>query len=115
MKTDKELNQALKQAELLNWDKANKMLNGYGTETVNVLGLTLKYINLGDTYDITICSETCGKPFIGSWGQWVEDTENEYCENENMIRCGYCGEFTSMNKKDWCEVICGFCGSLVGG
>jgi hypothetical protein len=127
MQIEKEkLDKALEQAEQGHWDKANEILGGFGIEYVSCAGCELKYINLGGTYDQTICCEitelNCYSidqhkqtPFIGSWGQWYEDTEQEYCEVENVIRCGYCGEFTPMNKADWQDVVCESCGNLVGG
>ena len=115
--TQEVLDVALEQVRQNNWDTANMILGGFGTEQVKCCGAILEYINLGDTYTLTICQEInpAGEPFIGSWGQWYEDTENEYCETENVIRCGYCSEFTPMNKSDWRDVVCESCGNLVGG
>lgn len=48
----------------------------YGIEEIEVCGRILKYINRGDTYDITICSEN-GKLFADTWGDWVEEAENK--------------------------------------
>lgn len=79
-------------------------------------GRTLQYINLGDTYSQTICQETDGEPFVGSWGNWHEEVESEHCESEGLIRCGYCGEFTARTDvEDWHNIECESCGHLVGG
>lgn len=121
-----ELKAALEQAKNGEWEIANDILHGFGIEFVSCGDKELKYINLGDTYDTTICAEMCQSdyydiyqendpPFISSWGSWFETTEQEICEQDGVIRCGYCGSFTPMDKEDWRDVICENCGELVGG
>ena len=119
MVTQEKLSIALEQTRQNNWDKANELLAGFGIEYVSCANKDLKYINLGDTYDQTICQEinTVNQPllFIGSWGDWYEETEREYCEVKNVVRCGYCSEFTPMNERNWQDVVCENCGNLVAG
>ncbi len=99
---------------------ADVILDGFGIEYVAVGGRELAYVNLGETYQPTICREGTGlclygKPFIGSWGDWYEAAETEYEANEDVIRCGYCSEFTPLQEgKDWSEIVCESCGNLVG-
>lgn len=108
------LQKALAVAKTGDWDQANEILDGFGIEHVSCGDRKLKYINLGDTYDGTVCEEA-GKVFHCSWGSWYEQTEIEYCQRTKTIRCGYCSKFTPMNKTDWQEVICENCENLVGG
>ena len=44
----------------------------------------------------------------------VESVENEHCEEEGVVRCGYCGEFTPLGE-DWHSTICEHCGNCVSG
>lgn len=85
----------------------------FGIESVSLAGRELSYVNLGDTYDETVISEL-GKLSVGSWGGWLEEAEGEYCADEEVIRCGHCGEFTPVTE-DWRDTICENCGNLVGG
>ena len=83
----------------------------FGVEHVSCADKEISYVNLGDTYDTTIIQE--GDEFsISSWGGWVEETENQHCEEEGEIRCGYCGEFTHV-AEDWQDTICEHCGRYV--
>lgn len=62
---------------------ANKILGGYGVENIrderNFVShywqdTVLLYVNMGDTYDPTLCYDTDDKEyFIGSWGDFVEE------------------------------------------
>lgn len=122
MKKDKQktYKAALTAAKRGDWEKANKILDGFGVEFVGVADRSLKYINLGDTYTTTICAEETDdgdneSPFIGSWGDWVEATEQEHCEENDEIRCGYCGEFTDNDDEDWHNITCRSCGHKVDG
>ena len=103
-----------------NWEEANDVLGGFGVEFVSFGGKELKYINMGDTYTETVCMELadcglCQAPFIGSWGNWYESAEQEYENETGTIRCGYCGEFTELNRDDWRQVVCDSCGHYVSG
>lgn len=73
---------------------------------------SLAYVNLGETYAETICCEK-DSLFIGSWGDWLEEKEKDYCLTENKVRCGNCGEYCSA-EKDWHETECS-CGYFVDG
>lgn len=110
-----ELSAALEQAKNGNWKTADDILGGFGIEYVSCCGKELKYINLGDTYIETICAEGNNLPFVCSWGNWYEDVEQEYCQDNDVIRCGYCGEFTPMNEECWRDVVCECCGNCVAG
>jgi len=102
------LQKALELADKGKWSAANDLLNGYGIEYVQCGQYELKYINTGDTYSPTICQEGFGRPFIGSWGAWIEETEILIFNEENLIRCPYCGELSSTDK-DECE----YCGEKI--
>lgn len=100
-------------------DTAERYLKRYGVltfgiESVSVVDRKIRYVNLGDTYDETVISELGSKLSVGSWGSWVEGAENEYCEAEGVIRCGFCGEFTEC-AAEWRDTVCEHCGHLVGG
>nr|NIM39143.1 hypothetical protein [Hydrotalea flava]NIN04378.1 hypothetical protein [Hydrotalea flava]NIO95069.1 hypothetical protein [Hydrotalea flava] len=97
---------ALEQAKRGEWEIANDILGGFGIEFVSCGNYELKYINLGDTYTNTICESYEEGVFICSWGGWYEDIEQKICQEEGLIRCGYCGEFTPNNKKNWHDIIC---------
>jgi len=66
-------------------DYANKVLNGHGVEAVQLedyqvdnyyYNIVLLYVNMGDTYDTTLCYDTeKGEFLIGSWGDWLEEWE----------------------------------------
>jgi len=86
-----------------------------GIERITCGEIELSYVNLGDTYDQTICQEQDGYPFIGSWGGWYEATEQEQNEENETITCGYCSHRTPMNQDDWRDVVCESCENHVGG
>ncbi len=86
-----------------------------GIETVSCGGVELRYVNLGDTYDQTICREDGGPLFIGSWGAWYEETEQQQNEEDGTITCGYCSHRTPMDQDNWHDVICEACGHFVDG
>jgi hypothetical protein len=121
MKTNQKLNEALKAVLAHEWERANKILDGFGIEYVSFRDKELKYINLGDTYIDTVCQvvEYGHKPispqFITSWGNWYESVEQDYCEENNAARCGYCSAFTPNDKENWHEIVCESCGNLVAG
>ncbi len=83
----------------------------FGIESVSCADRSIEYVNLGDTYTTTVIQE--GEDFaIASWGDWLEEMENQHCDEEGVIRCGYCGEFTPC-AEDWRETICAHCGRYV--
>jgi len=98
-------------------DDANTMLDGHGIEEITECGRVLRYINLGDTYDTTVCHDLdTGEMWIGSWGDWVEQVERDHCEATNTIHCAYCGAFTPRgDEHEWREVVCESCGHHVDG
>jgi len=85
----------------------------FGIESVECAGRSIRYVNLGDTYDETVISEGC-KLSVGSLGGWLEGAEQDYCEAEGVIRCAYCGEFTPV-ADDWGNTVCEHCGHIVVG
>lgn len=84
---------------------------------------SMRYVNRGETYAVTVyipTSETLGtegQEFqAGCWGDWYEAREQEYCEEHDTIRCGYCSHLTPMTPGvEWSEVVCESCGHYVGG
>ena len=54
----------------------------------------IPYLNTGDTYSSTILFMD-GKFVISSWGDIYEQKEQEYCDENSVLRCSYCGEYTS--------------------
>ena len=106
-------------------EEANKIAGGFGVEYVAVAGREIAYVNMGDTYAETICQEGDGPLFVSSWGDWIEQAEQAHCEEEDVIRCGYCGEFTPLceaamaqpagNRPAWRDTVCEHCGHNVAG
>ena len=92
---------------------ASDMLGGYGVESLSVGGKCLLYANIGDTYDTTVCYSEDDGLFLCSWGDWYQKAEAEHCEDEDVTRCGYCGEFTPISPEGWRETICDHCGRNV--
>ena len=87
----------------------------FGVEHVSVAERELSYLNTGDTYSLTVGCED-GSCFATTWGDWVESAENGHCEEEVVIRCGYCGEFTDHpDDVKWRDVVCESCGNCVAG
>ena len=87
----------------------------FGVERVRVGTRVLRYVNLGDTYTQTIASEN-GVRFVTSWGEWLEQAEEDYCADNDVIRCGYCGLFTPLDSgTNWRDCVCEVCGNKVGG
>jgi hypothetical protein len=73
-------------------DEANEILDGHGVEAVQGdervsafwQRTILLYVNLGDTYDTTLCYSTEDNEFfVGSWGDFVEAWEAEGDEDED--------------------------------
>lgn len=100
-------------------ERLSDALGGYGVRCVSVGDRELAYVNLGDTYTETLAVEG-GDLLITSWGAWHEQAEQEHCDNEDVIRCGYCGEFTENTLRtgdvvDWHMIVCEHCGEHVGG
>jgi hypothetical protein len=86
----------------------------FGVEAVQVGDRELRYLNTGDTYDLTVGQEGDGPVFDTSWGDWAEMAEQEHCEAGGVIRCGNCGEFTP-SAENWTETICKHCGNDIDG
>lgn len=98
-------------------EAAAAMGSGYsfGIERLGLAGRAISYVNRGDTYATTVCEEN-GRLFLCSWGAWYEDVEQKHCEEENVVRCGWCSAFTPIEQdQDWRDVICESCGNKVSG
>lgn len=100
-------------AERGNWKRANELFQGYGIEYVSCCEKELKYINTGDTYSITIGDDGTGV-FVGTWGGWYEEIENQYCKDNNVIRCAWCSSYTEV-ANPWDTTVCSSCGNNVSG
>ena len=89
----------------------------YGIEYVSCADKELAYLNTGETYSLTLGQEGKGTDvFSTSWGGWYEGAEEEHCQEEGVIRCAYCGEFTPLQEgREWHETECEHCGYLVDG
>ena len=88
----------------------------FGIESVSCAAQELRYLNTGETYDRTIGQEGDGPLFSTSWGGWYEEAEQEHCEEEGVISCAYCGEFTPMEEGgEWSDTVCEHCGHYVDG
>jgi len=90
-------------------------LGHYGIERVECAGVELEYLNRGDTYTATIGREPSGEFVVTSWGDWYETIENRHCEDEGVVRCSYCSEFTPNPGGDWSEITCEHCEHCVSG
>lgn len=99
----------------------------FGIEYVSLGERGLSYLNTGDTYSTTLGSEDGGDVFVTSWGDWYEEAQREYEEENGVIRCAYCGEFTDCATWDdnpandddcsvyWNDTVCSHCGHNVDG
>jgi len=86
----------------------------FGIEGVSEECGHFRYINMGDTYDLTIV-ENKGL-HVMSWGDCLEEMESEYCEDEGVTRCGYCGKFTPLDPDtEWPDAVCECCEHKIGG
>lgn len=67
-------------------DEINKILHGYGVEAVHdnqwgryYLSIGLLYVNMGDTYNQTVCYDTRkDRWFVCSWGDIVEKESKRF-------------------------------------
>ena len=115
---DLDLHRASTIAEALGWVH-------FGRETIQPVrpgGNALHYLNQGDTYSTTLCQEihpndgtrdgfegtTRGPVFVGCWGGWVEGEEQTHCEEENEVRCCYCGYWTPADD-EYTDTTCQHC------
>jgi len=88
----------------------------FGIEYVSCADKELAYLNTGETYSLTLGQENGGDVFSTSWGGWYENAEQEHCEEEGVISCAYCGEFTPMEEGgEWSDTVCEHCGHYVDG
>jgi len=54
---------------------------------------TLQYVNLGEAYKDTLLRDGEGEVWVGSWGDWLEETETKYAIETGMHKCSCCGEW----------------------
>lgn len=98
-------------------DFANLCLDSYdilthGNEYLRLPdGSDCWYINTGDTYSATVLFTDATGFIVSSWGDIFEENELDYCDNNKVIRCGYCGEFTPQTPEDddWRDIVCDHC------
>lgn len=77
-------------------------------------GKECHYLNTGETYENTVLADENEALSVGSWGDWLEEHEAAYCENEGVIKCGCCGGFPKRFESDWHNTECE-CGHYVDG
>lgn len=99
----------------------------FGIESVECADESLLYLNAGDTYDVTllVVAHDGAEIGVGSWGDWVENTESEHEAETDTVRCGYCSAFTPLceealsepegNRPSWRKTVCESCGRKVDG
>ncbi len=75
------------------FDLAVKRLDHFGVEGVSVEDRSMSYLNTGDTYSETIVLDGHNL-LLTTWGDWYEQAEQAYCEEEDVFRCHYCGEYS---------------------
>lgn len=88
------LHDALKAARRNGMNAADDVLRGCGVESVRneCSGRSIRYVNLGDTYETTVCTD--GRRYwLGSWGSWLEAEEMRLARS-GWFRCPNCGEYT---------------------
>lgn len=87
----------------------------FGVESVSLecAERSLRYLNAGDTYDVTVCREGRRAFFAGSWGDWLEEAERDYDTENDTCGCGYCGKRTPIVGDDWSSTRCESCGRNV--
>lgn len=85
----------------------------FGIEYVSCRDRCMAHLNVGDSYGLTVCCEN-RECFSASWADWLEEAEQQAMEQDGVIRCAYCGEFTDIDEEDWRDVKCG-CGHMVDG
>jgi len=99
-------------------DKIEKILNRinimtFGIEFLKTPLNCYEYINMGETYAITILQNIETKEtIVSSWGDILE--EETYCQGDNLIQCIYCGRYMLINEKDYTKTICESCKNDVG-
>ncbi len=103
----------------------------FGVETANFEPNSepadcLEYLNSGDTYSITIACELdtstawktlqpkAGSCFVTTWGDWYEEKERSYQEDNGLICCGHCGYFSAVHPDNWRESVCDNCNHKAG-
>ena len=106
----------------------SELSNSHGVESIELPdGSHCEYVNAGDTYTETVlyvgkglnsfaCTPNDSGFIVSDWGTILENAEKEYCESENVTRCGYCGKFTPLIEGiDWNETECESCNNCVAG
>jgi len=97
------------------FDTADELLDHFGRESCSVGDASMDYLNTGDTYSETLVLDSDGSLICTTWGDWHDAAEIEYREENDVVRCGYCGNFTDDYADDWHDNVCNTCGNLVGG
>jgi hypothetical protein len=78
---------------------------------------SMSYLNAGDTYALTLIWDQAKEEFeITTYGDWYEQAEDAYEEDNDTIRCAYCGHFTPRDEDvEWHDIVCESCGHCVDG
>lgn len=80
-------------------------IGGHGVESVALADDSeLLYVNVGDTYDATLCYAPGRGFFVSSWGDVYEVADREREERDGERRCAYCSEWAEPGEP------CGSCG-----
>lgn len=95
----------------------NDLLAGFGVEGIfhpnESDKLIAEYVNQGDTYATTILRDVeSGKYILTSYGDWLEAWEQEECEENDLVSCGYCSHLTP-KAEEWSDSVCEACGRNV--
>lgn len=86
-------------------EQCSEWIDGHGAESVTLADDSeLLYVNVGDTYDATLCYVPGRGFFVSSWGDVAEEAEREREEESGERRCAYCGEWSERGE------ACGSCG-----
>ncbi len=105
--------------EIAEWYMNRMGLMTFGVVSCDCDGTeeSIRYVNVGESYTVTVVLD--GQEFsASSWGSWYEETETEYCKENDVIRCGYCSHLTPFvygSDGDWRDTVCESCGHYVGG
>lgn len=93
--------------------KAHTGHDGFGIESIEVVGREVRYVNAGDTYDLTLVSVDGGPWEWSSYGDTIEALEREHEEETGEQACCYCGEWSDtvepFEGRNWSGPTCEGC------
>lgn len=91
--------------------RCSELIGGHGVEALTLAdGSELLYVNMGDTYDSTLCHVAGRGFFVSSWGDVYEEADREREEQEGERRCAYCSEWCECDPAAGAQEPCGSCG-----